>query len=407
MSLSLKNIMFLLWMLVGLNVVTYPQSKEELENKKAALQEEINYINELKKQTDRNKKLSLNQMITLNKKINIREELISTIGKELNKIDVLIDETQYNINSLQKDLEKLKTEYAKMIYSAYKTKSSYDKLMFMMAAEDFNQAYIRLKYFQQFAEFRRSQANLIVQTQKSLKEKSEELAEKKQTKQHLLSEKEKEKQELSKEKEEQVEVLNNLKTKENDLKKQLKKKQQDAEKLQKAIEDLIAEEIKKAKAKSKGSSSGKTYALTPEELKLSTSFTSNKGKLPWPCERGIISASFGEHPHPVLQGIKVKNNGIDISTHEGAGARAAFDGEVTGVISIPGAGKAVILSHGEYRTVYSNLNEVFVKTGDKVKTKQSIGNIITDSSDSKTELHFEVWKWDQLQDPKLWLYPKN
>jgi septal ring factor EnvC (AmiA/AmiB activator) len=260
---------------------------------------------------------------------------------------------------------------------------------------------------QQYAEYRRAQANLIVQTQQSLTDKLEELASKKQNKSTLLTEKEGEKEKLTKEKEEQVEVLNDLKAKESDLKKQLKKKQQDAEKLQKAIEDLIADEIKKAKAKSKSSGITKGYELTPEELQLSSSFTTNKGKLPWPCERGIITSTFGEHAHPVLQGIKVKNNGIDISTQEGASARAAFDGEVTGVISIPGAGKAIIISHGEYRTVYSNLNDVYVKMGDKIKTKQAVGKIITDTSDSKTELHFEVWKWDQIQDPKLWLYSND
>lgn len=386
---------------------SFSQSKEELEKKKNALQEEINYINELKKQTDKNKKLSINEVAILNRKLNIREQLINTIGKELGNIDQQIDATQANIESLQKDLDKLKTEYAKMIYSAYKTRSSYDKLMFIMAAEDFNQAYLRLKYLQQYAEFRRTQANLIIQTQQSLNEKLNELAAKKQNKEKLLTEKEGEKQELTKEKEEQVGVLNNLKAQESDLKKQLKKKQQDAEKLQKAIEDLIADEIKKAKAKSKSTGITKGYELTPEELQLSSSFTSNKGKLPWPCERGVITSTFGEHPHPVLAGIKIKNNGIDIATQEGSLARASFDGEVTGVISIPGSGKAIIIKHGDYRTVYSNLDEVYVKTGDKIKTKQSLGKISTDASESKTELHFEVWKWDQLQDPKLWLFSKD
>lgn len=405
-ALSLKSIFIFSVVILATSALSFAQSKNELEKKKAQLQEEINYINELKKQTDRSKKLSLNQMVTLNKKINIREELIGTIGKELNNIDEQINESQSTIDALQKDLLKLKTEYAKMIYSAYKTNNSYDKLMFIMAADDFNQAYLRLKYLQQYAAYRRAQADLIVKTQQSLNDKLNELSKKKQNKEQLLTEKETEKVELTKEKEEQAEVLNNLKDKESDLKKQLKKKQQDAEKLQKAIEDIIAIEIKKAKEKAKSSGSSKAYELTPEELQLSTSFINNKGKLPWPCERGIITSVFGEHPHPVLQGIKVKNNGIDISTQTGASARAAFDGEVTGVISIPGAGKAIIISHGEYRTVYSNLDEVYVKMKDKVTTKQSIGKILTDNSDSKTELHFEVWKWDQLQDPKLWIYSK-
>lgn len=402
----LRNIFSFLVVVFATTSLLFAQSKDELEKKKLKLQEEINYINELKKQTDRSKKLSLNQMVTLNKKINIREELINTIGKELNHIEVRINETQSVIESLQKDLIKLKIEYAKMIYSAYKTNNSYDKLMFIMAADDFNQAYLRLKYLQQYAEYRRTQAQLIVKTQQSLNDKLDELSKKKMNKEQLLAEKETEKGNLTKEKEEQAEVLNNLKDKEADLKKQLKKKQQDAEKLQKAIEDIIAAEIKKAKEKAKSSGSSKAYELTPEELQLSTSFINNKGKLPWPCERGVITSSFGEHPHPVLQGIKIKNNGIDISTQDGSQARAAFDGVVTGVISIPGAGKAVIVSHGEYRTVYSNLDEVYVKMKDKVTTKQSIGKILTDNSDSKTELHFEVWKWDQLQDPKLWLYPR-
>jgi septal ring factor EnvC (AmiA/AmiB activator) len=417
------------------------QSKKELEKKKSQLQSEIKVTNQLLNETKKNKRISLNQLVTLNKKIGIREELINTIGTEINLLGNQINDNQQRIYYLQNELEKLKKEYASMIYYAYKNQSNYDKLMFVFSAQDFNQAFKRLKYFQQYSDFRKNQAALIDSTKKKIYEENANLQEKKQDKNKLLLNEEDEKQTLTKEKQEKEKVLTQLQSKEKQLKKELAKKQSDANKLNAAIKKIIDDELKRvreeareaAKAKRKKEKEAAIAAakkenktavtktikeeeretekeveeaelkLTPEAQKLSNSFAANKAKLPWPVAEGIISSSFGEHEHPVLKGIKVKNNGIDISTKNSAPTRAVFDGVVTGVISIPGAGKAVIIRHGEYLTVYSNLSSVSVGKGDKVKTKQQIG-IVLDGEEDRSEMHFEIWKGSILLNPAQWIY---
>ncbi len=403
------------------------QNKKDLEKKKAQLQKEINATNQLLNETKKNKKLSLNQLVTLNQKIEIREELITTIAYEVNEINSSINLTNTSINNLKKEIEKLKAEYEKMIYYAYKNQSAYTKLMFIFSAKDFNQAYNRMKYFEQYSEYRKKQALIIQKTQNNLAEKVKELEAKKSELNALLGEKEEEKKTLTIEKSEKEDVLIQLQEKEGQLKADLKKKQEDANKLQKEIKRIIEEEIKRAReeavlaaknAKAKNPPNPKNnttkenpkevknenvLTLTPEAQKLSDNFELNKGKLPWPVAEGVIIEYFGEHDHPVLKGIKVKNDGIDISTKVGSAVRAVFDGEVTGVISIPGAGKAIIVRHGEYLSVYSNLSETNVKKGDKIKTKQNIGTALTDE-DNKTSMELQIWKGSILLNPIGWIY---
>ena len=403
------------------------QNKKDLEKKKAQLQKEINATNQLLNETKKNKKLSLNQLVTLNQKIEIREELITTIAYVVNEINSSINLTNTSINNLKKEIEKLKAEYEKMIYYAYKNQSAYTKLMFIFSAKDFNQAYNRMKYFEQYSEYRKKQALIIQKTQNNLAEKVKELEAKKSELNALLGEKEEEKKTLTIEKSEKEDVLIQLQEKEGQLKADLKKKQEDANKLQKEIKRIIEEEIKRAReeavlaaknAKAKNPPNPKNnttkenpkevknenvLTLTPEAQKLSDNFELNKGKLPWPVAEGVIIEYFGEHDHPVLKGIKVKNDGIDISTKVGSAVRAVFDGEVTGVISIPGAGKAIIVRHGEYLSVYSNLSETNVKKGDKIKTKQNIGTALTDE-DNKTSMELQIWKGSILLNPIGWIY---
>ncbi len=305
------------------------------------------------------------------------------------------------------ELKKIKEAYAKMIYYAYKNRNAYARLMFLFASSDINQAFLRLKYLKQYAKYRRKQAKLIINATLLLNEKLAELKGIKTNKSTLLKTKETEKILLAQEKEEKNTSVKTLQQKEKDLKKTIKQKEKEAEKLQQSIEAIIAEEIKKAtttKTNTSVSSTIKELGLTETEIALSTNFSNNKGKLPWPTEKGIVTSTFGIHTHPVLD-IKVKNNGIDISTNEGSKACAVFEGKVTGVVNIPGANKAVIIRHGEYLTVYSNLSEASVKTGDLVKIKQEIGTIATDTEEAKTELHFEVWCGKTLTDPIGWLLP--
>ncbi len=382
------------------------QTKKDLENKKKQLQQEIEYTNQLLAETKKNKKLSLTQLVTLNKKISQREELIATINSEIGILNKQINENNQSINKLQNDLTKLKAEYAKMIYYAYKNQDAYNRLMFVFASKDFEQAYMRLKYLQQYSEYRHKQAEMITHTQKSLNEKVQELEVKKSDKRVLLGSQESEKQNLTTEKTEKEQVFSQLQQQESKLKKDLEKKKKDAEKLQQAIQRAIEKELEKAQGEAVKENKPKPQKLilTPESQQLSNSFASNKGKLPWPVIKGIVSEHFGVHPHPLMPNIDINNNGVDISTSTGSLTRAVFDGEVKAVVNMPGTGQFILVRHGEFLTIYSNLKDVYVKVGDKIKTKQNIGSILFDDDDNKTVLHFEIWKGQTKLDPEDWLF---
>jgi septal ring factor EnvC (AmiA/AmiB activator) len=385
------------------------ETKNELENKKKQLQKDIEYTNELLNETKKNKKLSLNQLVTLNKKISAREELINTINREIALLDKQVKEKNNNIQKLQTELDKLKQDYAKMIYYAYKNQNAYDRLVFIFASKDFEQAYMRMKYLQQYSSFRKKQAEAITNKRQELNTSLQELELKKSDKRVLLGSEITEKQNLSVEKSEKESVLTSLQRQESELKKELEKKRKDAQKIQQAIQRIIQKELELAQKKASANNKPKSdkLVLTPESLELSNSFANNKGKLPWPVAKGIISERFGTHPHPLMPNIDVNNNGLDISTNTGALARAVFDGEVTGVATIPGAGQIIIIRHGEFLSVYANLKDVYVKGGDKITTKQNIGSILQDADDSKTILHIEIWKGQTKLDPESWLYKTN
>lgn len=397
----------------------FAQTAKELEEKKKQLQDDIKYTNKLLDETETSKKKSLNQLRLLGTKIEMRQELIKTISKEVKLIDKQINQTNSVVGSLENDLKKLKAEYAQMIYFAWKNQNSYNRLMFIFSSKDFNQAYLRLKYIQQYADYRKKQAKIIKETQTALGEKIDVLKKSRNEKAALLTNEEQEKLKLTSEKKEKDELLETLQDREAQLKKELKQKQNEAQKLQKEIERIIAEEIrkreeerrKKAEAdKAAGKEVKETpkgFSMTPEEILISDNFELNKGKLPWPSERGIITGHFGESTHPDLPNVKINNNGIDIGTDKDAKARAVFDGTVSAIISIPGAYKAVMVRHGDFISVYSNLEEVYVKSQEKIKVKQELGKVHTDESEGKTELHFEIWRGNAKTNPEEWLLLKK
>jgi septal ring factor EnvC (AmiA/AmiB activator) len=396
-------LMLFVFMALAFSAGAQKQSKSELEDKKKKLQQDIDYTNQLLNETKKDKKLTLNQLLTLNKKLSDREELINIINGQIFGLNRQIGETNKNIISLEAELKKLKDDYATIIYNAYRDRDQYSQLMFIFAADNFNQAYMRLKYLQQFSEYRHEQAEQIEKTQIELNEKLQELQTRKAEKGALLGSQESEKEVLSKEKSEKQDVLTDLQSKEKQMKRDLEKKRKAAEKLQQAIMRIIKEEIEKAN-EGKSKTTANKLILTPEAQQLSSSFANNRGKLPWPVIQGVIIDRFGEHPHPSIKDVTINNNGVDIATTKGALARAVFDGEVTGVVNIPSSGKVVIIRHGEYLSVYANLNEVYVKTGDKVKTKQNIGNILSDDEEGKTDLHIEIWKGQTKLDPEEWMF---
>jgi len=395
-----KIFLYIILALLSFNI--YSQTREELEKQKKRKQQEIAYTNKLINETRKSKKTTLNHLKLINKKINIRQEIITDIKYEINLINEKIDENNIIINSLQDDLKRLKQEYAKMIYYAYKNSNSYSRLMYVFSSKDFNQAYKRIKYLQQYSKFRKRQVEAIKATQKVLELKLGDLKNKMEEKQKLISSEKKETNNLNSEKQEQGKLIGKLKDKEIMLKKRLAKHRKAAIKLEKAIKDLIAKEI----AKSKASNKEKEYKLTPEEKLISKNFGENKGRLPWPIIRGVITSSFGKHEHEQLKGVEVNNDGIIISTQKNSTARAVFDGVVRQVITIPGKHVVIIIRHGNYFSVYSNLKEAYVAQGQKVSSKEEIGLIYTDGNDNTTNLELQIWKGTSKMNPQYWLSKK-
>ena len=379
-------------------------SKDDLERKKKKLFEEIEQAQEQLSKTRANKNANLNKVYALKSKIAARQKLIANYNSQLRNIESNIGSTQRQIRTLDVRLDSLKAEYARLIVKAYRTNGELDKVLFIFSAKDFNDAYHRMLYLQQYSDYRKQQAELIKQTKTARVGKLKDLKNQKEEKVDLLTGEQTQKQTLEKEKNEKDRVVQQLKGQEAQLMNEVKEKKKAASKLNKLIEDIIRKEIEAAKKKNETTSSSHVLALTPEAKALSENFAANQGKLPWPVERGFVTGHFGVSEHDVLANVKVNNNGVDIKTQSGASARAIFEGEVRAVLTNPSFHIAVLVQHGEYFTVYSNLEEAFVKQGDKVKLKQRVGKVYTNTDEDKTELHLEIWKNTSKLNPESWLY---
>jgi len=416
-KLSVILVLLLLASASGYCQKTKGKSKQQLQSEITSLQQEISTANQLLKKTTKDKEMTLNEVSILDKKIKQREQLIKAYNQQIAVLDEEIKAGQTHIKILNSDLKSLRKEYAKMITFAYRNRSHYNRLGFVFASKDFNQAFSRLRYIRQFSDARKIKMEQIAGTERRITGEVEASQKAREEQAALLADEQVQQAALQKEKEELNRQVAKLKKKEGSIQQDIKNKQQQAKKLQKAIDDIIAEEIRLANERSRKeaekkaaegkknepASKEKGIALTPAEKTLSTNFANNKGKLPWPVERGVISSSFGKHASVVSDKVIVTNNGIDIATTEGAQARAVFDGEVASVTKLTGSNTVVIIRHGEYFTVYSNLENVTVKRGDQVKTKQNLGTVHNNKTEGKTELHFELLKETNRQDPATWL----
>ena len=447
-----RNYILLFFLLAALASWGQSNRKEKLQQLKIKLQDEIELANKILSETQKDRELSLSQISTVQKKLKLRENLIRTLDKEQEILGKEIDVLQTDIDTLQKKVNKLKADYAKMIKQAYKSKNKYSRLMFILSSRNFNQAVRRLEYLKQYSEYRRRQVDEITARQNELNEKINVLTRQKERKAALRNQMKAENDKLIAEKEEQESAIASLQTKEKEITKELKNKQKEAKKLENEIQRIIAAEIRRAKeaairkqiedeAKRVGLIAGKdytkrtankklkdliekkkaelraankpvkessapVYALTPEATRLAANFAANKSRLPWPVERGLVISKFGPQRHAIAKSVIINNNGIDIATEKGSKARAAFDGEVSRVLRIPGQALAVIVIHGNYFTYYQNLSEVFVKQGDKIKGMQEIGTVYNNESEGRSVLHFELWKETQSLDPLPWLAGK-
>ena len=385
------------------SAVMMSQTVSELQAKKKKALENLELTSSLIEKTSKSKTKTLTQLNLLNAEIKQRQGVINTLNAEIRGINKDLNKLRNETNKLQQQLDTLKKEYAKLMYHTYYKKSKYDELMFVLSAKDFAESFRRYRYIKQYSEYCQKKTQEINDTKTALNEKLKQTEKVRGERLKVLNERKKENTKLQNEKNKQDKLIKDLKKKEKQLKAELKKQQKIANKLNEQIEKKIAEEAKKS-SKPSSSGGGKTYALTKEEKLLSGNFEKNQGRLPWPVLKGIVVGHFGIHPHPVLKHVTTNNKGIYIQCPKGSKARAVFDGEVTQVFTIAGSNKTVIIKHGLYRTVYSNLTNVSVKVGQKVKTKDNIGTIYSDSEDGdKTELYFQVWKDRNIHNPENWL----
>ncbi len=393
------------------------QTKSRLQQQMKQLQQEIKEIEAIINSTSEKKKQTLGELQSLQAKIKSREKLIDNLRYQLREIDGDIKETQHDIEAQNIKVQKMRIEYAEMLRKAYRSLTLQNEMLFILAAKNFNDAVSRYRVLRKTADFRRIQAKQLQSEIASLEVKKKVLEANKKEQLEVFSEENKQQEELIREKREQTNMVAKLSDQEKKLRRQFEQKQQAIRNLNKKIEAIIAEEIRLAKkkaeelAKAKGTvvetPTAKTdyepIPLTPEERALSNDFVSNKGKLPWPVSRGHIISGFGRQEHPTLKGVFIENNGIDIKTTAGSEARAMFEGTVVSVFSLPTTNTCIIIKHGDYFSVYSNIEEAAVKPGQKVSTKQSLGKLYNDDDDNITKVHVEIWRGKEKIDPELWI----
>ncbi|MDA3817528.1 MAG: peptidoglycan DD-metalloendopeptidase family protein [Prolixibacteraceae bacterium] len=385
-------ILFLL--LLFASIMVNGQTLNELREKKEKTRKEIEYTNWLLEKTGKTSKATVNKLSLLNEQIKLRESLIHDYNTQINMLESSIGENRFVIQMMNEDLDAIRENYARMIQQAYRKRGDYNKLIFLLSSETFNQAYKRLLYTRQMTQYRQKQLEQIEAIRFVLQQKVSNLNTQLIEKEKVLLQQMKEVSTLKNKKEQQSATYENLQKRQRELKEHLSYQQRIADRLQNEIERVIEEEARKAKAQAK----------TPEYELVSDNFAKNKGRFPWPVENGVITDRFGEHAHPVLRNIIIKNNGIDITTRQGESARSVFNGTVSRVFAIPGGNTAVIIRHGEYISVYSNLSEVFVSQGENVETGQEVGSIFVDlDDDNKTVLKFQIWKENLKLNPEDWI----
>lgn len=408
--------------------------QEKLEARKAQIQREIRENEDLLKTVKKKEKSAVHVIVIQGNKIKLKEKLINTTEKQAKLLSNDMYINQLKINKLKRELKVLKDDYAEMIVKSYKSRSEQSRAMFILSSENFLQAYKRAQYMKQYTGYRKMQGEEISSKSKQLVDYNGKLDVQKTAKQKLIAENEKERLSLLKEKQEQQKVVNSIKKDKNKIAADIKKKQQEARVIEKQIDRLIraaiaeanrkaAEEaaMKKAEASKKAGetkeetkarakaivSSGPAVSsskivLTPESKIIADNFKANRGRLPFPVEKGFISLGYGNQPHPVFKTVTVHNSGVEITTEQGANARAVFDGEVYSVIVSSPVNKAVMIQHGDYFTVYQNLSSVSVSKGDKVSRKETIGRIRT-SGDGKTVIKFLILQNTTYNNPTSWL----
>ena len=397
---------FLLTTLILYSTFCYTQNltQKDLELKRISLVNEIKNIQMLINNSKDEKKLVLENIENLNYKLDLQNEIIKITNNELNIISVSIRNNQESINQLQKSQQILKSQYSEMILKSYKTRSKTGKLMFIFSSVNFQQALKRIQYFKQYSEFQNNQLQKIAVNTKELKSLANKLNNDKNLQLKLVSDNKKLKNNINLEISNKNNLLNFISNNQTKYLREIKVKQQKTAKIDKEIEKIIAKAI--AESNRKKNTSSKLFALTPEAKILSNNFISNKGKLPWPVEKGYISLKYGKQPHPIVKTATIQSNGIRIITASSQKARTIFNGTVYRIISSKNGSKTILIQHGNFFTVYKNLSDIYVKKGDKVSTKQELGQIITNKSSGQTILSFSLFRDNKTENPLLWIGKK-
>lgn len=412
----------LLWS-VGM-VAQKSEEVRRLEAQRQKTLEEIERTSRLLGETTKSAKSSLERLNLISKQILSRKKVITLLNQEIGVIDQQMRESQNRLDELGRELEQKKAAYAKSVNSLYRRGATQDKLLFILSAESFGQSLRRIRYLREYAEWQERQAHSIIEKREEIAQQRQALEKTRTEKQALLGTREQESAKLRVEEQEQKQEVQELNKRKSSLMAELKVKKKRADELNRQIEKQIAEEIARAEAEARAAEAKRKkanqpvkageervaetkggYAMTRAERELSGSFVSNKGRLPYPVTgRHMVVGTFGEQQHQELKYVRTNNSGIDIRTNAGADARAVFKGVVTRVFVVPGYNNSVIVRHGNYLTVYSNLSQVYVKAGDQVNTRQALGRIFSDPADGNaTILHFQLWKEKTKLDPQPWL----
>ncbi len=391
---SCNLLLLFVFTLISISPAFGQKTKQELEKERTRNQRKIQETRKILKEVSTKKTSSLGQLSVYGEQIKRQDALISTLNLEIKFLDAEIEENELISQSLKKDLEELKEEYARMVYAASKSANHFNKLMYIFSAKDFNQFRRRIKYMEQYTDARKAQVKEIEYVQSEIHAQTQILLASKREKEDLVDTEKLEQEEIKRLKKKQNSLITDLSKKERELKKELAKRKKDDQKLAKMIKDLIAKEVVKGKS---------TIPLTPEAAELAASFERNKSKLPWPVNSGFVSQKFGKNPHPVLRGVYTENDGVDIQTNQLEKVRSVFEGTVLTVAVIPGNNNAVMVRHGDYISVYAGIKNVTVQKGQKVNTKDHLGEVYTDKNGVST-FQFQIWKGFTKLDPENWLF---
>ena len=395
---------FLLALMLHFSGFSQSKKQQELEERRRELTREIQQIGVLLFEGKKEQKSVLSVVEDLDFKIKVRTNLISITNQQANLLTREINSNQTKISKLRVRLKALKADYAKMIVKSYKSRADQSKLMFLLSSTNFQQAYKRLQYIKQYANYQKLQAELIKTETAKMQQLNIELVTQKKNKQKLIEENKMAKSILDQERTQQNTLIIGIKNNLSKFTAQLKTKQRESNKIDKEIQKIIQAAIAASNKKAGKSSKSNVFSLTPEQKILAANFTSNKGKLPWPVAKGVVKLRYGNNPSPIDRSLTIKSNGVRIATNKGAEVRAVFEGVVQGVMTPKNGNNTIMVRHGNYITVYKNLSKFYVKKGDKVSTKQVIGEVITNKASGETILSFGIYKDSTTQNPSQWIY---